>query len=596
MSKSSLPDSDANSPLQVLLINDDVEESRRFRKMLDAAQEVQFRVTEARRVEEGLQLLRDGDFAAVLLDLSLEESQGIDTLAPARVAAATFPFIVLGSEDDEDLALRAHRFGAQDYLVKSDCDTRLLVRTVRHARERHRILADLSRARQHEHYLATHDSLTGLSNRLALMEQVRRSLALATRAQGRLALLFLDLDRFKNINDSLGHALGDELLRIVAQRLERVLRKSDMIARLGGDEFIILLQGLKHDHDAAKVAQQITELMMVPCVLDGKEYRVSTSIGIALYPGDGDDSDLLMRNADTAMYHAKRAGSNRFSYYSEHMNLTVAKRLDIENGLLEALERDAFRVHFQPQVDAGLGTVTGAEALLRWRHAERGMVSPTEFIPFAEEAGLMTAIGQWVLRAACEQAVRWPARGGRHLQLGVNVSTRQLCEESFPDVVMRVLRETGLEPARLELEITEHCILQEAGVTLAAVSLLRRLGVRIVIDDFGTGYSALSALKRLPVDGIKIDRSFVSEIVTDEADATITQGLIGIARGLGLDVTAEGVETREQMDRLLAMGCHHMQGYFFAKPMPAEEFAELDSRVGLWTQSSSRGLAGATPR
>ncbi len=577
--------SKTEAPLRILLIDNDPQESAHFRQLLDAAQDVRFDVEHADCVEDGLQLLRHSEYAAVLLDLNLEESEGIDTLAPARVAATTVPFVVLGDDEDERLALRAHRFGAQDYLVKAECDTRLLVRTLRHSLERHRILRDLARSRRYEHYLATHDSLTGLPNRLALMEQLRRYLAVAARNNTQVALLFLDLDRFKNINDSLGHAVGDDLLRIVSQRLTSMLRASDMLARLGGDEFIILLQGVKREHDPAKVAQKITNAMTTPCLLEGKEYHVTTSIGIAVFPHDGADADVLMRNADTAMYHAKSQGPNRFAYHSKSLNEIVTKRLDIENRLQDAIANNAFHVHFQPQVDIGLGVVTGAEALLRWRHPERGMVPPSEFIPFAEEAGLMTPVGRWVLRAACEHAARWPQPDGRKIRVGVNVSTRQLCDEGFPDAVMNTLRETGLEPSRLELEITEHSVLQEMGVTLGAVKFLRDLGVRVVIDDFGTGYSALASLKRLPIDGIKIDRTFVSDIVSNPPDATITRGLVTIAQGLGLHITAEGVETREQLDLLYSLGVHHMQGYLFAKPMPADEFAEgLAAKDNGWTR------------
>ncbi len=553
--------------------------------MLEAATDVRFEIAQALRVEEGLLLLRDGGYSAVLLDLSLEETEGIDTLAPARVAAENIPFVVLGDEDDEDLAVRAHRFGAQDYLVKTHCDTRLLVRTLRHARERHRILTDLAQSRRHEHYLATHDSLTALPNRLALMDHLLRTLAYAARTQTQLAVLFLDLDRFKNINDSLGHEMGDELLRIVSQRLVRLLRKSDMVARLGGDEFIIMLRGIKRELDAARAAQEITEAMMSPFLLDGQEYRVTASIGIAIYPEDGTTIDVLMRNADTAMYHAKELGPNRFSHYSKRMNEIVTERLDIENGLAVAVERNAFEIHYQPIVDVGLGTVVGAEALLRWRHPERGVIPPSEFIHHAEEGGLMNSIGEWVLRTACDNAASWPQMDGRPLQLCVNISTRQLCERGFPDVVMRALRETGLEPSRLELEITEHSVLQDSGITMAALNLVRNLGARVVIDDFGTGYSALSALKLFPVDGLKVDRSFVCDILNDPADATITRGILTIARGLGLVATAEGIETGDQMELLHSFGCQRMQGYLFAKPMCANELAErIAAGETAWTE------------
>lgn len=573
------------SPLRILIVDDDLDESVRLQKLLEASHDLEFEVAHAPTVEDGLRRLRDGDFAAVLLDLGLEQTVGSDTLGPARVAATTVPFVVLGTEEDEDLAVRAHRFGAQDYLVKSECGTRVLVRTLRHALERHGILTDLARARQFEHYLATHDYLTGLPNRLALMDQLRRALAVAARSGGRVALLFLDLDRFKNINDSLGHGRGDELLCTVSRRLSGILRSSDMIARLGGDEFIIMLQNLQRDYDAAVVARKIADAMSTPFVLGGKEYHVTTSIGVALYPEDGLDSDVLLRNADMAMYHAKNAGPNRFSYYKKSLNEGVTKRLEIENGLQDALIHDALRVHFQPQVHVGLGIVTGAEALLRWQHPERGMVPPSDFIPLAEDAGLMPAIGEWVLRAACAQAAQWPSPGGQKLQVAVNVSTRQLADCGFPECVTQTLRDTGLEPDRLEIEITEHSVLQEVGVTLGAVEFLRSLGVRVVIDDFGTGYSALSALKNLPIDGIKIDRSFVQDIVTNPADETITRGLITIADGLGLSITAEGIEGVEQLELLRSLGVQQMQGYFFAKPMAADAFSsQLATDPGLFTR------------
>jgi predicted signal transduction protein with EAL and GGDEF domain len=353
-----------------------------------------------------------------------------------------------------------------------------------------------------------------------------------------------------------------------------------LVARLGGDEFVIMLQGIKHDHDPARVAAKITDLMLQPFVLGPREYRVTTCIGIAVYPADGLDTETLMRNADTAMYHAKHAGPNRFSHFSKSLNETATKRLDIENGLQEAVANNSLEIHFQPQIDTVLGVPTGAEALLRWRDPERGMVPPSEFIPYAEESGLMTLIGDWVLRAACEQAAQWSQPHGHKLRVGINISTKQLCDDGFPEAVMRIVRETGLDPEQLELEITEHSVLQEVGATLCAVKSLRARGVRIVIDDFGTGYSALSALRSLPIDGIKIDRCFVSDIVTNPADATITRGLIGIASGLGLNVTAEGIENREQLTMLHEFGVQHMQGYLFAKPMVAEEFAEKMMRGG----------------
>jgi EAL domain-containing protein (putative c-di-GMP-specific phosphodiesterase class I) len=283
------------------------------------------------------------------------------------------------------------------------------------------------------------------------------------------------------------------------------------------------------------------------------------------------------------MYHAKRGGANRYAYFSRPLNQRVNERFEIENGLLDALSSNSLRLHFQPQVDVALGIATGAEALVRWRHPERGLIPPSDFIPYAEEAGLISLLGQWVLQAACEQAVRWPAIHGRRLEVSVNVSSRQLCDDGFPEIVMRTLRETDLHPARLTVEITEHSVLQDAGLTLAAVRFLRDLGARVVVDDFGTGYSAISALKTLPIDGIKIDRSFVADILESSIDATITEGLISIARGLGLSVTAEGVETRDQLRLLPGLGVNHMQGYLFGKPVESEVFvSEVTHGPDVW--------------
>ncbi|MAJ61055.1 MAG: hypothetical protein CBC48_14495 [bacterium TMED88] len=562
---------DSEGPLRVLLIDDS--RSNEIAPLLEAATSVSFETTRVHDVEAGLQRLVENQFDAVLLDLSLEESQGTDTLAPARVAATVVPFVVFDTEEDENLALRAHRFGAQDYLVKSECDSRLLVRTIRHARERARVLQDLARARQYEHYLATHDVLTGLPNRLASADHLRRALASALPRNEQVALLFLDLDRFKNINDSLGHKVGDQLLVQMAGRLSRLMGPEGFLARIGGDEFVIILQRLGPKNSAKSLAAKIANAMMQPFVLDEREYRITTSVGIAIAPEDGSDSEMLMRHADTAMYHAKSGGANRHAFFSDSLNHKAQQRFDIENGLLEALANNSLSLHFQPQVDIGLGLVSGAEAMVQWQHAERGLIPPSEFMHYAEDAGLVGLLGQWVLKTACQQVTSWPTIKGQPIQLCVPVPSQQLCDEGFPETVMRSVRDSGLQPSRLTIGISEHSILHDAGATLGAVRFLRDFGCRVVVDDFGTGHSAMSALKTLPIDGIKIDRSFIAEIVDSTIDASITKGLISIARGLELSVTAEGVENREQLDLLFDLGVHHMQGDFFGKPAPSAEFA-----------------------
>jgi diguanylate cyclase (GGDEF)-like protein len=559
--------------IRVLIVEDDAADARSLRVLLQSAPEVRIQVSEAQSVEEGLRRLRDERFSAVLLDLSLEEGQGLEALSRARIAAATVPIIVMASQDDEDLAVRALRFGAQDYLVKGVSDPQLVVRTVRHAVERHRIVTDLLAARQREHYLAMHDSLTGLANRNAFLDHLRRQLGYASRHGKRLAVLFLDLDRFKSINDTLGHPVGDDLLKAVADRLGRSLRQTDLVARLGGDEFLIALQDVARDHDPARVAAKLVSVLAQPCRVGDRDYRVSASIGIAVFPRDGADADVLIRNADTAMYHAKAERGRGFSYYADGMNEIVSERLDLEQGLREAVERERFVLHYQPQIDVRTGEILGAEALLRWRDPIRGLIPPAVFIPMAEETGMVMPIGRFALERACADAVGWRTRSP--LRVAVNVSSKQLVEPDFADLVARVLRETGLAPERLQIEITESSILEQRGPTLATLQSLRRLGCGVVIDDFGTGYAALTALRWLPANGLKLDRSFVGNLITEPADATIAAGLVAISHGLGLEVTAEGVETPEQLAFLRAHGCRIAQGYLLAKPTPAEELQAL---------------------
>jgi diguanylate cyclase (GGDEF)-like protein len=561
------------APIRVLLVEDDRADARAMRRLLEAAADQRFEVAEAQSVEDGLRRLRDERFSVVLLDLSLEDGGSLGALARARIAAATVPIIAMATEADEELAVRALRFGAQDYLVKGVWDARLVVRTLRHAVERHRIVTDLAAARQREHWLAMHDSLTGLANRAAFLDHLRRQLAYAGRHGRRVAVLFLDLDRFKSINDTLGHPVGDDVLKAVAERLRRSLRQTDLVARLGGDEFLIALPDVERDHDPALVAAKIVSMLAQPCRVGDRDWRVSASIGIAIFPRDGADPDVLMRNADTAMYHAKAERGCGYSYYADGMNEIVAERLDIEQGLREAIERGRFVLHYQPQVDLATGEVVGVEALLRWRDPVRGLIPPAVFIPMTEESGLVLPIGRLALLRACADAVGW--RSARPLRVSVNVSSRQLVDLDFADAVARALRESGLPPERLQIEITESSILEQRGPTLATLQALRRQGCGVAIDDFGTGYAALTALRWLPANALKLDRSFVANLTEEPADRTIAAGLIGIAHGLGLEVIAEGIETREQLAFLREQHCRIGQGYLLAKPTPAEDLQSL---------------------
>jgi len=433
-------------------------------------------------------------------------------------------------------------------------------------------------------FLAFYDGLTLLPNRLLFVERFNLALSAARRQKGKLALLFVDLDRFKRINDTLGHSVGDRLLQGVGERLRRCVRSSDTItrgdsgraddsvARLGGDEFIISLMDVAHGEDAAKVASRILEALAEPFRLDPHEVFVNASIGISLFPEDGRDLETLLKNADSAMYHAKESGRGAYQFYSKSMNVAAVRRLSIETRLRKALERNELLLHFQPQVDVESGAVIGAEALIRWQQPEMGLVSPAEFIPLAEETGLILPIGEWVLRTACAQLKAWHDAGHGSLRMAINISGAQFRRQHLIPVLQQALSSTGVDPAALELEITESVVMRGADETIGVLKEIKAMGPRICVDDFGTGYSSLGYLKRFPVDVLKIDQSFVRGLATDPADAAITGAIITVARGLNLAVVAEGVETEEQRRLLQAGGCRLMQGYLFGRPVPAGEW------------------------
>jgi diguanylate cyclase (GGDEF)-like protein/PAS domain S-box-containing protein len=421
---------------------------------------------------------------------------------------------------------------------------------------------------------AFHDPLTGLANRSLFRDRVRHALALRSRTHKPLAVLFLDLDGFKAVNDSLGHAVGDRLLGSVAGRLLSVVRPGDTVARLGGDEFAVLLEDLDGLHVAQQVAQRFIEELHTAIALDGHEVFVGASVGLALASAD-DDADELLRNADLAMYRAKTLGKNRCEVFEPDMHAAALARMEIENDLRHAVVRGELRLHYQPVVELATGRVVGVEALLRWQHPTRGLVSPLDFIGVAEESGLIVPVGRWVLSEACRQVARWQRTTGLPLRLSVNLSARQLQAPRLAEFVARTLRSTGVRPNDLVLEITESILVDDAERTIAKLHLLRELGVKLAIDDFGTGYSSLNYLRRLPVDVLKIDRSFVQGIGTESELAALTGAIVGIGRDLGLDTVAEGIEEPAQLEALRAMGCVLGQGFLFARPLPADELAEL---------------------
>ncbi|MEK0312517.1 putative bifunctional diguanylate cyclase/phosphodiesterase [Cohnella sp. 56] len=435
------------------------------------------------------------------------------------------------------------------------------------------IVRDITERKQTEwqmNYMAHHDDLTGLPNRRLFEQQLNKAISEHRQIGASAAVLFLDVDRFKLVNDSQGHDVGDLLLRSTAERLRGAVKDEGIVARLGGDEFSVLLTGGISREAARDIASRIIRELDIPFSLRGKDVHITASIGIALYPEDGDSLITLMKNADTAMYSAKEDGKNTFHFYNQAMNDSLSERVQLENELRKALDRDEFFLVYQPQVDIATGAIVGVEALIRWRHGKKGLISPDAFIPLAEETGMIVAIGEWVLRTACSQTMRWCRSDIGPLRMSVNLSSRQFLSPDFSESVARVMRETGMAPELLDLEITESMTL-DVNRSIETLLQLKRLGVSISIDDFGTGYSSLSYLKSFPVDRLKIDQSFIRQMQSDTNDRSIVATIIALAHNLNLQVVAEGVETDGQSDFLASHGCDEMQGYLISKPLAESE-------------------------
>jgi diguanylate cyclase (GGDEF)-like protein/PAS domain S-box-containing protein len=457
-------------------------------------------------------------------------------------------------------------------------------------------------------YLARYDALTALPNRQFFLEQLQRSLAVAQRHSRLLGVLSLDLDQFKRINDTLGHGLGDDLLVAVSRRLGECVRSSDAVgrldlgadrlARLGGDEFSLLLTELTHFHDAAKVAHRILDQLKAPFALGDQEVVVTASIGIALFPNDGETPETLVKNADTAMHYAKEQGRNNYQFYGGDMNATALEKLSLEAQLRKALERQEFTLHYQPKVEAADGRVSGVEALVRWNHPELGLVGPYQFISVAEEMGLIIPLGEWVLATACRQLRTWQQQGCAPISVAVNIAGSHFRQPSLLNSVAEALRDTGLDPRLLEIEVTESMLMDNIDGTIAVLRDLKAMGVRLAIDDFGTGYSSLAYLKRFPLDTLKIDRSFIKDTPSDAGDVALTTAIIGIAHSLNLSVVAEGVELQSQFDLLKERRCDIIQGYLVSRPIPPENIPEFIAsrqsmtKAAAWNKAKGKIKAG----
>lgn len=547
-------------------------------------------VFRARRSGETVSAGDRADYAAVVpatdeaqseATLSTNAWDGVRRYTRAR-QLYDFPLAVIaGLSADEQLA--ATRRDMRAYLWRASAGSLLLILIVTVLGRLTRQLA-LSRQRAAEEqiahaerveYLAYHDGLTTLPNRSLFSKLLGQSINQARRYNRQLAVLFLDLDRFKHINDTLGHEAGDQLLQEVAARLKACLRDSDTVARLGGDEFVAVLPELDEEKYVATVAQKILSAVARPFVLVGQDFRVTASVGISIYPQDGLDEQTLKKNADIAMYQAKQEGKNNFQFYSEKLNTSSLERLMLETGLRHAVERNEFQLHYQAKRDISSGRISGMEALLRWQHPDLGLVAPMQFIPVAEDTGLIVPIGKWVLRTACQQNMAWQNQGLPHLCMAVNLTPRQFYDEHLLADLTAILADTGMNARRLELEIAENLLTRDVEKTLRILTGLKEMGIRIAIDDFGIGYSALSTLKRFPLDTIKIDRSCICDVDSTAEDKDLTRAIIDLGRTLSLTVVAQGVETKEQADFLRQKTCDEFQGFYLSKPLPADQITEL---------------------
>jgi diguanylate cyclase (GGDEF)-like protein len=564
--------SSTSSRVRVLLVGGDSEEARTLRELLDRSRAMQFSVVHMAQIGEALARPETRKSDVLLLALDSAESPDLPTLMQAHLGAPLVPIVVVSGTDDESLAIRALQRGARGTLLWDELSPRLLVSTLAAALESHRTILQLRNARERARHLATHDPLTGLANRSLFLDRLSQAVSTGRRGRHKHAVLSLDVDGFKSINDALGRAVGDGLLRGISRRLTSCLRETDTAARLGGDEFSVLLTNLSNELDAATVARKLLAALCEPIQFRRQSTTLRCSIGISTFPRDAGDPEELVKKADTALFHAKDRGGSRFEFFTDDMNAAIQQRVAIEDRLRTALEEERLVLHYQPQFDLTRGRIIGAEALLRWQHPELGLVSPSHFLPVAEETGLIVPIGDWILRTACAQNAAWNRMGHGGLRVSVNVSSHQFLEPGLAEVVGNALEESGLPPVSLELEITESSLLRDVEVTVNTLRHLKDLGVRLAIDDFGTGYSSLAYLKRLPIDVLKIDQSFVRTLTTDPADATITEMIVQLAGGLNLTTIAEGVETLEQLLLLGSYGCNRMQGYLFGKPVPPEIF------------------------
>ncbi|MFW2388391.1 MAG: putative bifunctional diguanylate cyclase/phosphodiesterase [Polyangiales bacterium] len=559
---------------EVLLVEDNRIDAQLIRRLLRRVSVSYYRITHVRTLDDAVLSAEELTPDVILADLNLPDSRGTHTVASLQTAYPDIPLVIVSAWEDEAISLRSVAAGAQDYLVKGHIDGANLHRVIRYAIERKRTELELVR-------LAQFDQLTGLPNRTLLRERVTHALARAMRSGSGVATLILDMDRFKEINDSFGHEVGDKLLVEAAKRIRANVRDQDTVARLGGDEFAVVLEGVSEAKEVLPVIERILSSLREVNTVEGHEVMTSTSIGIAMYPENGTDLSELLRAADLAMYQAKSTGRSCYQFFADAMQEEAQTRRALEWSLRSAVEKKEFELFYQPQICLRTGGVVGVEALMRWAHPSRGLLTPFHFIAGLEEFGLINEVGEWVLHTACEQIQRWHAMELTPMRISVNVSAQQFEDPMLIDKVRLALADSKVAPEFLELELTESCLMSDPAQAGALLREIRDVGVRIAIDDFGTGYSSLTYLNEFPLNVLKIDKSFVQSVESNDRGGPISNMIIGLGQNLGLEVVAEGVETEGQLRYMQEHGCDIAQGYLYARP---ESPADLTP----WLQASQR--------
>src|ERR1041385_5258106 len=565
-----------------VLIIDDEEQIRHL--LIDVLGNA-YECSDAGSAEEALAALSEHTFDLVISDIDMGAMSGLELVPHVHSLSPDTVVVMISGNQDIGFAIEALRVGAFDYITKP-IDLRHVEASVERAlnhcnllKEKRRYKEQLElllqqRTRQVD-WLAYYDTVTQLPNRALFEDRLTQAVSVAKAAHQSLGVLFISLDQFKKVNDSLGHGPGDVLLREVAERLKSCITKSDTVARFGSDEFALLRTQIDGTKDVIETIASLSQVLKFSFDLPGHELFATASVGVSLFPLDGEDCQTLLKNAGAALYKAKRSGGANYQFYTADMHELATKRLELESNLRRAIQNEEFLIHYQPRVSVDSLTITGVEALIRWQHPQRGLIPPAEFIPLAEDTGLIVPIGEWVLRTACLQGQRWRDQGFAPVQIAVNISARQFHDQDLSQTVIRILEETGLSPKCLELELTESSIMGDGEFAAEMLNRLKSMGINISIDDFGTGFSSLASLKRLPIDVLKIDQSFVREATSDPDDAALVMAIITLAHNLRLRVVAEGVETEDQLRFLQLLRCDEIQGDFFSKPLSAETLVRI---------------------